>query len=68
MATSSEVKMRYNQKTYKSWVASLRKEDFAVIDALREETALSKTEFLKMLVKKVYPNAELSISQPKIKK
>lgn len=67
-ATSNEVKQRYNKKTYKPWVASLRKEDYAAIDTIREKTGLSRTEFLKVLVKQVYPDVELSTSQPKVKK
>lgn len=52
--TSSEVKNRYNKKTYSAWTAAIRKEEFAEIEALREKTGLSRTEFLKMLCEKVY--------------
>lgn len=46
--TSSEVKRRYNAKTYKRWVADLRAEDFDTIETLRGE--LSRAQFLKKIV------------------
>nr|DAP83206.1 MAG TPA: hypothetical protein [Caudoviricetes sp.] len=46
--TSSEVKRRYNAKTYKRWVADLRNEDFEMIETLRGE--MSRSQFLKKLV------------------
>ena len=45
--TSTEVKRRYNEKTYTRWVVDLRKEDFEKIEAMRGE--LSRAEFLKKL-------------------
>lgn len=47
--TSTEVKRRYNSKTYKRWFADLRHEDFEKIEKLRGD--LSRAEFLKLLVK-----------------
>lgn len=52
--TSTEVKRRYNAKTYKQWNASLRNEDFEKIEALRGD--MSRSQFLKMLVE-YYTNA-----------
>ena len=46
--TSTEVKRRYNAKTYTRWTADLRNEDFERIEALRGE--LSRAQFLKRLV------------------
>lgn len=46
--TSTEVKRRYNAKTYKQWNASLRNEDFEKIEAVRGE--MSRAAFLKMLL------------------
>lgn len=46
--TSTEVKRRYNEKTYKRWFADLRIEDFERIEALRGK--MSRAEFLKMLI------------------
>ena len=48
--TSTEVKRRYNAKTYKRWTADLRNEDFERIENLRGD--LSRAQFLKMLVEK----------------
>ena len=48
--TSSEVKNRYNKKTYSQWSAALRKEDFERIEQVRGE--MSRAAFLKMLVEK----------------
>ena len=48
--TSTEVKRRYNAKTYTRWTADLRNEDNEVIESLRSELALSRAQFLKMLV------------------
>ena len=53
-ATSSAVKNRYNKKTYSRWDAAVRKEVFDKIEQIREETGLSRAEFLKMLVKEKY--------------
>lgn len=52
--TSTAVKQRYNDKTYKRWFLSLRNEVFDEIEAKREETGLSRAEFLKMLFKEKY--------------
>ena len=46
--TSTEVKRRYNEKTYKRWFADLRAEDFDRVEALRG--AQSRAQFLKQLV------------------
>ncbi len=54
MATSTEVKRRYNEKTYSRWFVSLRNEVFEEIEKIREETGLSRAEFLKMLVREKY--------------
>lgn len=48
--TSSEVKRRYNAKTYSRWTADLRNEDFEAIESLRNDLNLSRAQFLKMLV------------------
>lgn len=54
MATSTAVKRRYNEKTYTRWGVDLRNEVFAEIEHIREETGLSRAEFLKMLVNEKY--------------
>lgn len=46
--TSTEVKRRYNAKTYSQFNASVRKEDFEHIEALRG--GMSRAAFLKALV------------------
>ena len=46
--TSTEVKSRYNKKTYTVFSCALRNEDFERIDAMRGE--MSRAAFLKMLV------------------
>ena len=46
--TSTEVKHRYNEKTYKRWFADLRLEDFEQIEALRGD--MSRAQFLKLLL------------------
>ncbi len=48
--TSSEVKRRYNAKTYTRWSADLKNEDFEKIEALRDSLSLSRSQFLKMLI------------------
>lgn len=48
--TSSEVKRRYNAKTYSRWSADLRKEEFDRIETLRGE--LSRAAFLRLLVER----------------
>ncbi len=54
--TSSEVKNRYNKKTYSQWSAALRKDDFERIEQLRGE--MSRAAFLKMLVEKYCQDSE----------
>lgn len=54
MATSTDVKRRYNEKTYKRWFLSLKNNDFELIEKIREQTGLSRAEFLKMLVSEKY--------------
>lgn len=54
MATSSAVKRKYNAKTYKRWITDLKNETFDEIEKIREETGLSRAEFLKMLVSDKY--------------
>lgn len=46
--TSTEVKRRYNSKTYKRWGVDLRFEDFDRLEELRGE--LSRAAFLKKLL------------------
>jgi len=46
--TSTEVKRRYNEKTYKRWFADLRIEEFERIESLRGD--LSRAQFLKQLL------------------
>ena len=46
--TSTEVKRRYNAKTYTRWSVDLRNEDFEKIEAMRGD--LSRSQFLKMLI------------------
>ena len=52
--TSTAVKERYNKKTYTNWQVKLRNEVFEEIESIREETGLSRAEFLKMLVQEKY--------------
>lgn len=52
--TSTAVKERYNKKTYTQWRAPLRNEVYSEIEKIREETGLSRAEFLKMLVSEKY--------------
>lgn len=52
--TSTEVKERYNKKTYTNWQVKLRKDVYSEIEKIREETGLSRAEFLKMLVGEKY--------------
>lgn len=46
--TSTEVKRRYNAKTYTRWAVDLRNEDFEKIEELRGD--LSRAQFLKKLI------------------
>lgn len=52
--TSTAVKMKYINKTYTQWSVRLRNDDFDKIEKIREETGLSRAEFLKMLVNEKY--------------
>ena len=52
--TSTAVKRRYNDKTYKRWVVDLRNEDFEKIEKLRGE--LSRAQFLMKLIKEYENN------------
>ena len=54
MATSTDIKRKYNEKTYSRWFVSLRNEVFDEIEQLRAQTGLSRAEFLKMLVNEKY--------------
>lgn len=53
--TSTAVKRKYNEKTYKRWSADLRIEDFEKIEAMRLEISqfknedISRAKFLKTL-------------------
>ena len=46
--TSTAVKRRYNEKTYKRWFADLRHEDFEKVEALRGD--MSRAQFLQHLI------------------
>lgn len=46
--TSTDVKRRYNEKTYKRWFADLRIEEFERIESIRGE--MSRAQFLHRLV------------------
>lgn len=52
--TSTAVKQKYINKTYTQWGVKLRNEVFEEIESIREETGLSRAEFLKMLVQEKY--------------
>lgn len=54
MATSTAVKRRYNEKTYKRWTSDIRNEEFDKIEEIRSKSGLSRSEFLKMLVTEKY--------------
>ncbi len=45
--TSTEVKRRYNDKTYTQFRAPLRNEDYAKIDAFVQSNGWSRAEFIK---------------------
>lgn len=45
--TSTTVKRRYNNKTYKRFFADIRIEDYAEIDAFIQSKGWSKAEFIK---------------------
>ena len=51
---STKVNRRYIDKNYSQWAAKLRKEVYSEIEKIREETGLSRAEFLKMLVSEKY--------------
>lgn len=46
--TSTDVKRRYNEKTYKRWFADLRIEEFERVERLRGE--MSRAQFLHRLI------------------
>lgn len=48
--TSTEVKRRYNAKTYTRWAVDLRNDDFEKIEQIRGD--MSRSQFLKMLIDK----------------
>lgn len=48
MATSSEVKNRYNKKAYKQFNTQIKPELFEDIEIYRTENNLSRSEFLKL--------------------
>lgn len=52
--TSTAVKQKYINKTYSQWSVKLRKDVYSEIEQIREETGLSRAEFLKMLVSEKY--------------
>ena len=52
--TSTEVKARYNKKTYKIYQCALRNVDFQIIDEKRLELNMSRAEFLKYLYKEKF--------------
>jgi len=56
MATSSAVKRKYNEKTYKRWTSDIKNEEFDKIEEIRAQSGLSRSEFLKMLVSEKYGN------------
>ena len=56
--TSTELKRRYNAKTYTRWAVDLRNEDFEKIEALRGE--MSRAQFLKTLIANYKPDEEPS--------
>ena len=50
--TSSEVKRRYNAKTYKEWRAQIKFELYGEIEAEREKLGLSRAQYLEHLFTK----------------
>ena len=54
--TSTEVKRRYNAKTYKCWSVDLRFEDYDRLEELRGE--LSRAAFLKKLLEQYMHEVE----------
>lgn len=46
--TSTAVKRRYNDKTYKRFFADIRIEDYAEIDAFVQSKGWSKADFIKV--------------------
>lgn len=50
--TSSAVKRKYNEKTYKRWSADIKNEKFEIIEKLREEMRMSRAGFLQFLADK----------------
>ena len=54
--TSAEIKNRYNKKTYSTYNAAVKKENFKKIEEIRAKTGLSRSQFLEMLVTEKYGN------------
>lgn len=50
--TSTEVKRRYNAKTYKEWRAPIKFELFDKLEAARTELNMGRSEFLEYLLNK----------------
>lgn len=49
--TSSEVKYRYNKKTYKAFNVQIKPELFEKIDSYCKENGLSRSQFLELAIK-----------------
>ena len=47
--TSSEVKRRYNAKTYKEWRAQIKFELYGQIEAEREKQGMSRAQYIEHL-------------------
>lgn len=54
--TSSEVKRRYNNKTYKQFNAQIRNEEFDKIEAERASLGMSRAEFIRFLLDEYHKN------------
>nr|DAW57697.1 MAG TPA: hypothetical protein [Caudoviricetes sp.] len=51
MATSNEVKRRYNSKVYKKLTVEMKKEFYEMLDNYSKETGESKTGFICRMIK-----------------
>lgn len=51
MATSSEVKRKYNRKVYKKLTIEMKKEFYEMLDQYSKETGESKTSFICRMIK-----------------
>ena len=49
--TSSEVKYRYNKKTYKAFNVQIKPELFEKIESYCKENGLSRSQFLELAIK-----------------